>query len=214
MQKSIWMIDMITISRIKPFIFLTAAILIGCQDNTAEQNLQPISDHAKTNTALSDDPKNARQNAHEFESLFNELDTSDTQEIQSPQLITTADGKAKLNWSYIDTKTKKANLQDFNYPFLIDSEPVMNYANAFNISAKQAQHSMALSMASPEVLGKIVDQLGNRYIAHQFRDGSNPALIIQVTPNIVNERHSYIISDKFAEGLELPIEIVSAQNSQ
>ena len=97
---------------------------------------------------------------------------------------------------------------------LIDSEPVMNYANAFNISAKQAQHSMALSMASPEVLGKIVDQLGNRYIAHQFRDGSNPALIIQVTPNIVNERHSYIISDKFAEGLELPIEIVSAQNSQ
>ena len=57
MQKSIWMIHMITISRIKPFIFLTAVILIGCQDNTVEQNLQPISDHAKTNTALSDDPK-------------------------------------------------------------------------------------------------------------------------------------------------------------
>ena len=196
----------------KFIIPLLAVALIGCHDRSTEDNLKLIHDDAKA--AKTTDGHENLDNPHDFQALLDELGTDHEPLASSIQPIITEDGKTKIDWSHIDTKTAKVDKTAFDYPFLIDSEPVVNYANAYNISAEQAQYSMLLSMASPEALGKIVDQLGNQYIAHRFRDGSDPALIIQVTPDVVNEQHSYIISDKFAEGLELPIEIVSTQNAQ
>ncbi len=198
-------------------IICAALTLVACADNS-EQNLQQAAvstettsttDAAQsTNTAQSDNP-------HDVDALLNELKAADgtAQDADTPTAkpITTADGKTQIDWSYIDTKAVRVDVGSFDYPFAKDSQPVVNYAKAYNLSPEQAQHAMMLSMASPEALGKILDQLTGKYIAHSFRDGDKPALVIQVTPDVVNETHEYVIADKFGEGLVLPIEIVSAK---
>lgn len=197
-------------------IICATLTLTACADHS-EQNLQ----QAAVTSAESTQPADTNQatpsteqsnNPHDVDALLNELKADDNSpEMPAIKPIITADGKTQIDWSHIDTKTERVDAGSFAYPFAKDSQPVANYAKAYNLSPEQAQHAMTLSMASPEALGKILDQLTGKYIAHSFRDGDKPALIIQVTPDVVNETHEYVIADKFAEGLVLPIEIVSAK---
>lgn len=201
-------------------IICASLMLVACADNS-EKNLQQAAavstDHTAVSTHDETQSANTEQGSdpHDVDALLKELKAADgtTQDADTPTAtpITTADGKTQIDWSYIDTKTERVDAGSFAYPFAKDSQPVMNYAKAYNLSPEQAQYAMTLSMASPEALGKILDQLTGKYIAHSFRDGDKPALIIQVTPDVVNETHEYVIADKFAEGLVLPIEIVSAK---
>lgn len=190
-------------------LWLVAVLaMAGCQDKSAETNFTKVEQEAQGTIQEAPDDT---ADPHDFNALLKQLDDGSVPEVQTAKPIITADGKTQIDWSQIDTvSVQKADPASFDYPFAKDSKPVINYAQNFDISAEQAQLSMMLSMASPEALGKIVDQLGDQYVAHSFRDGAEPALIIQVKPDVINEKHDYVIVDKFAEGLVLPIEIISA----
>ncbi|MFC0821017.1 hypothetical protein [Moraxella marmotae] len=204
-----------------PMIVLLSVAMAGCQDKSAEQNLKLISDEAQATQAaqsetVSDDDNTQNTqtdaaNPHDFDALLQQLGDTQTPETTAKPIITD-DGKTQVDWSQIDTKTAQADADNFDYPFAIDSQPVINYAKTFGVNAKQAQHAMMLSMASPEALGKVVDQLGGKYLSHHFRDGKNPALIIQTTPDVVSQTHDYVIADKFGEGLVLPVEIIPSDD--
>ena len=122
--------------------------------------------------------------------------------------ITLANGRVQIDWSLIDTSVAPIDPAEYAYPFETNSSAVLNYAKAYDITAAQAQHSMMLSMASPEPLNKILDQLTKgRYLGHELRDGKDMTLIIHTDASVVAEHHDYVIADKFGEGLVLPIEI-------
>lgn len=194
-------------------IIFIALGLSACMDNS-EKNLQTGANIISTDGTQSTDAAANNPNPHNVGALLSELKSyeDDTKDgLDAPKPIITADGKTQIDWSYIDTKTKRVDAGNFIYPFAKDSQPVVNYAQAYNLTPEQAQHAMLLSMASPEALGKILDQLTDKYIAHSFRDGDKPTLIIQVSSDVVNERHDYVIADKFGEGLVLPIEIISTK---
>lgn len=188
------------------YLFASFAVcaLLGCNDT--EKNLAKGSGRTIENSEQS--APNA-DNPHDLAALAQELGSDDTPNAQP---IITADGLLQIDWSLIDTKAKPVNPTDFNYPFAADSVPVQNYAKAFDLSASQAQHSMMLSMASGEALSKILDQLGGEYREHEFRDGADPALIIRVSDKVISETHDYVLADKFAEGLVLPVHLVHQKN--
>lgn len=184
-------------------LMIASLIFAGCQDAQTAKNLAIIDTSEQSK-------QTADNNSHNADDLLNKTKQSSSESDDTTnKLITTDDGKLRLNWAVIDSKTARVDADNFQYPFGVDSQPVLNYANNFNITAKQAQYAMMLSMASPEALGKIIDQLGSNYLGHTFQDGANPALIIQTTPAIVAEKHDYVIADSFAQGLVLPIEIVN-----
>ena len=62
-------------------------------------------------------------------------------------------------------------------------------------------------MASNEALSKALDQLSESYVSHELTDGNDMKLIIHTTPDIAASRYDYVLSDDFAKGLVLPIEI-------
>lgn len=175
---------------------LLAVITTGCQNETDKQTPK-----------AQETPVEQPADPHDLKALAQALGSDNVEPSPAVKPITTPDGKIRLDWSQIDTKTKAVAASDYAYPFAKDSQPVQNYAKAYNITAEQAQYSMLLSMASPEALGKILDQLTDQYLGHEFRDGSEPALIIHTTADVVGEKHDYILADKFGEGLTLPIEI-------
>lgn len=167
------------------FIIIVLSILVGCgnhePDTPTSAKIQPNPVHDTTPQQLTDDS---------------------TLTIQP---IKRADGKLEIDWALVDSKTPKTDPTTFNYPFALDSEPVKNYANEYKITPKQAQHSMMLAMASPEVLGKLLDQLGNSYIDHKLTDGSSMSLVVFVKPNFVGGQYDYVFADDFAKGLTLPV---------
>lgn len=125
--------------------------------------------------------------------------------------ITTIDGKIQINWDFIDTNTPKADISNYEYPIAMDSQAVQNYAKAYNLSDQQALHSIVVSMAAPEALGKILDQLESSYRGHELLDGADMMLVIHTKNNVVADKHEYVFADKFGEGLVLPIEIRPAK---
>ncbi|MDO5651962.1 MAG: hypothetical protein Q4G13_07525 [Moraxella sp.] len=136
-------------------------------------------------------------------------------ELPNASLMVLADRRMQIDWSQIDTAVAPINPNEYPYPFAVDSIPVQNYANAYNISPSQAQHAMTLAMAAPEALNKILDQLTNgTYLGHELTDGANMTLIIHTSADVVGETHEYVFADKFGEGLVLPIEIRPTQQSQ
>ncbi|MDO4251571.1 MAG: hypothetical protein Q4C68_08695 [Moraxella sp.] len=102
---------------------------------------------------------------------------------------------------------------DYPYAFDEDSQAVKNYAQAYNISSKQAQHAMTLAMASPEALGKVLDQIQGEYLGHSLTDGADMSLVIYTTRHVVSDRFDYVIADKFGEGLVLPVIITTKENA-
>lgn len=174
---------------------LICMILTACDKSTTEHNLT-------TQTS---------QNPHDLNALADELakqtpnNTTDTPEVKP---IITADGKIKIDLTHIQTTEPKADLTTYKYPIALDSQAVKNYATAHNISHKQAQHSLVIGMASPEVLGKVLDQLKDgKYLAHRLTDGADMTLIITTTPDVEADRFDYVFVDNFGQGLVLPVVI-------
>lgn len=193
---------------ISTLIALSALSLVACDKSATEHNLAPLGE--PTPTAQYDTPAHNpnAHNPHDLKALANELGKdSDTSDIEVKP-ITTQDGKIQIDWSLIDTKEPKADVATYAYPIALDSQAVKNYAAAHHISDKQAQHSIVVGMASPEVLGKILDQLKNgEYLSHHLTDGADMTLVITTTPNVVGERHDYVFADNFGRGLVLPVVI-------
>ncbi|OOR92371.1 hypothetical protein B0181_01755 [Moraxella caviae] len=145
----------------------------------------------------------------DLDALLTTLDdgTHPADEIQAKPIIT-SDGKAQIDWQYIDTSEPRADTANYDYPIALDSEAVANYAKAYNISPKAAQHSIVVGMAAPEALGKILDQLADgKYIGHTLTDGEKMSLVITTTADVVGETHEYVFADNFGKGLVLPIVI-------
>lgn len=134
------------------------------------------------------------------------------QNLDAPQHTTTPPTQKKptpitIDLSQLQTGTPKADLTDYPYPFDEQSDAVQKYAAAYQITAKQAQHAMTLSMASPEALNKILDQINQEYRGHQLQDGAHMTLIIHTSTHVTPIKFEYIIADTFGKGLVLPVQI-------
>ena len=70
-----------------------------------------------------------------------------------------------------------------------------------------AQHNLTISMASNEALSKLLDQLSDSYTSHEIIDSKDMKLVIHTTPDVTASSYDYVLSDDFAKGLVLPIEI-------
>lgn len=180
---------------------LLVCLLTACNQNTtATPSEQPTTEPVAVSTTKSShgtDP-------HDLEALAKMLPDDGSPEVKP---ITTADGKIQIDWTLIDTKTTRADLTNYPYPIAIDTAAVKNYAQAYNISDQAAQHSIVVSMAAPEALGKLLDQLENHYRNHELIDGADMKLVVHTTHEVVADTHEYVFADKFGEGLVLPIEI-------
>lgn len=173
------------------FILLSGALLMNaCDKQATEHNLQ-----------LSSPPNNP----HDLKALADTLGTDTAEAEPTIKPITTTDGKIQIDWTYIDTKEPRADLTHYDYPIALDSQAVKNYADAYHISTKQAQHSIVVAMAAPEALGKILDQLTGKYLGHHISDGDNITLTIYTTNDVIPQKRDYIFADSFGKGLVLPV---------
>lgn len=175
-------------------VLVCLTLLSACDKSATEHNL-------------------SRNNPHDLTALADELsqhtnNTTDTPDIQP---IITPDGKIKIDLSHIKTAQPKADLASYDYPIALDTQAVKNYAKAHHITDKQAQHSLVIGMASPEVLGKVLDQLKDgKYLGHRLTDGADMTLIISTTPDVVADSFDYVFADNFGKGLVLPVVIKPA----
>jgi hypothetical protein len=112
-----------------------------------------------------------------------------------------------VDWSLVASGEKPADLANYQYPFALDSQNVRDYAEYFDVSNATAQHNLTVSMASNEALSKALDQLSDTYVSHEIIDGDDMRLIIHTTPDVAASSYDYVLSDEFAKGLVLPIEI-------
>lgn len=113
-----------------------------------------------------------------------------------------------VDWSIVASGEEPAERADYQYPFALDSQNVLDYAEYFDVDAATAQHNLTVSMASNEALSKTLDQLSETYVSHELEDGNNIKLIIHTTPDVAASNYDYVLSDEFAKGLVLPVEIV------
>lgn len=125
----------------------------------------------------------------------------------SPKPIYHDDGTISLDMRFIDTNITATDPATYDYPFVADSLAVQNYANAFSLTNQQAQQAMTLSMASPEVLNKVLDQLHSDYLGHRFVDGTEPVFEIYTTDRVLPTTFNYVIEGNFGKGLSLSVQI-------
>ncbi|STZ01255.1 Uncharacterised protein [Moraxella lacunata] len=193
------------------FLFIAMLALSACDKSATEHNFAPATGQSpdEPSTQLSAEQPSeptTPENPHDLQALASELSTSDPSALPDVQPLTTADGKIALDKTHILTDTPKADTATYDYLITLDSMAVKNYAKAYDITDKQAQHSMVIAMASPEVLSKILDQLRDgRYIAHQLTDGADMTLVITTTPDVVADKFDYVFADEFGRGLVLPV---------
>jgi hypothetical protein len=184
---------------------IALALLTACDKGTTEHNITSV---APQTTQRTPSTPSDQANPHDLQALaaaLGENDDSTPEPIIQP--IITADGKTQINWSLVDGKQPKVDPTTYTYPLAIDSSAVQNYATSYNITPKQAQHSVVVGMAAPEALGKVLDQLTGKYLGHEYTDGADMTLVIHTTSDVVGERHEYVLMDNFAKGLVLPIVI-------
>ncbi len=200
----------------KTYVPLIALLLLSsCDKSATSHNAQEAHDVSSQASATpTSAPKNSG-NPHDLKALADTLHTSDEAADDAEiEPIITPDGKTQINWSLIHTNTPKADLTNYSYPIALDSAAVKNYAKAYQITDKQAQHSIVVSMASPEALSKILDQLKNgQYVSHRLTDGANMSLIITTTPKVVADRSDYVFEGEFGRGLVLPVIIEPVQSN-
>lgn len=171
--------------------------LIACDQSATKHNLSANETAPKV------------ENPHDLKALAHEL-SDDTDSTDEPDIkpIITKDGKTQIDWTLIHTKEPKAELTNYPYPIALDSTAVQNYAKEYHISPKEAQHSIVVGMASPEALGKVLDQLKDgKYLGHRLTDGANMTLIIITTSDVVADKAEYVFADNFGRGLTLPVVI-------
>ena len=178
---------------------LLCVVLNACTPKTAPSD-EHSNNHSDTNTnavtQLSDTQHNPQHNI-----------TPNTTPNADPEAI------IDIDWTALQTGITPIDPDGYAYPFAPDSEPVKNYAQAFNITAKQAQHSMMLAMASPEALGKVLDQIQGHYLGHSLIDGKEMTLIVYTDSAVAPSAFDYVFADKFGEGLVLPIVVKPKQQT-
>ena len=135
--------------------------------------------------------------------------SNDTAVKKADTAVSTTDSSAAktMDWSIMDSGEKPADRANYQYPFALDSQNVRDYAEYFKVDNATAQHNLTVSMASNEALSKALDQLSESYVSHELTDGNEMKLIIHTTPDIAASSYDYVLSDDFAKGLVLPIEI-------
>ncbi len=132
-------------------------------------------------------------------------ETTTTEPVsESAQPSTTA---KTIDWSIMESGESPADLADYDYPFALDSQNVRDYAEYFDVDSATAQHNLTVSMASNEALSKVLDQVSDSYTSHELTDGKDMKLIIHTLPDVSASSYDYVLSDNFAKGLVLPIEI-------
>ena len=140
----------------------------------------------------------------------NSADTTDSADKATEPAVSTSDSSTldkTIDWSLVASGQEPANLADYEYPFARDSQNVRDYAEYFDVDNATAQHNLTVSMASNEALSKVLDQVSDSYTSHELTDGKDMKLIIHTTPDIAASSYDYVLSDDFAKGLVLPIEI-------
>ena len=137
--------------------------------------------------------------------------SAETAAQASEPVVATADSSTTatktIDWSVMASGEKPADPTNYKYPFALDSQNVRDYAEYFKVDNATAQHNLTVSMASNEALSKALDQLSESYVSHELTDGNEMKLIIHTTPDIAASSYDYVLSDDFAKGLVLPIEI-------
>ena len=124
--------------------------------------------------------------------------------------VTATSEAAKVNtidWSLVASGEKAVDPANYKYPFALDSQNVRDYAEYFGVDNATAQHNLTISMASNEALSKLLDQLSDSYTSHEIIDSKDMKLVIHTTPDVAASSYDYVLSDDFAKGLVLPIEI-------
>lgn len=127
---------------------------------------------------------------------------------------TTSQDKIELDLDKLNTGVAQADLTNYPYPFETNSTAVQNYATAYQITPQEAQHAMTLSMASPEGLNKVLDQIVGEYVGHSLTDGKDMSLVIYTTDKVTPITFDYVIADKFGEGLVLPIKLTQISQTK
>ena len=112
-----------------------------------------------------------------------------------------------IDWSLVASGEKAVDPANYKYPFALDSQNVRDYAEYFDVDNATAQHNLTISMASNEALSKLLDQLSDSYTSHEIIDSKDMKLVIHTTPDVAASSYDYVLSDDFAKGLVLPIEI-------
>lgn len=175
--------------------------LILCMTACSNQNTQN-SPSSQTETISESD------NPHDLKTLATQLgENDDADDEPEVKPIITKDGKVQIDWTLVDTKQPILDTSTYQYPIALETTAVKNYAKTYNISDKQAQHSIVIGMASPEALGKILDQLQGKYLGHYLTDGANMTLVITTTDDVIPQKHNYVFADNFGKGLVLPVVI-------
>ena len=112
-----------------------------------------------------------------------------------------------IDWSLVASDEKAVDPANYKYPFALDSQNVRDYAEYFDVDNATAQHNLTISMASNEALSKLLDQLSDSYTSHEIIDSKDMKLVIHTMPDVAASSYDYVLSDDFAKGLVLPIEI-------
>ncbi|WP_227429130.1 hypothetical protein [Psychrobacter sp. I-STPA6b] len=122
--------------------------------------------------------------------------------------------RTDIDWTKLDSKISPVNPEDFKYPFELDSQSVLAYADFFHITPAEARHSLTIGTASNEPLPELLDQLGDHYRSHELTDGKDVTLIIHTSPEVTASRYDYVFSEPFAQGLTMPIIIQPKSTTQ
>ncbi|PNK60284.1 hypothetical protein [Psychrobacter sp. FDAARGOS_221] len=176
-------------------------LLSGCQpaDKAAETHASEVND-VETQTATETTESNGSESQlHQG---------SDSEAANTEPMVSTRNQQLSIDWKAVDSGVSPIDPASFNYPFEQQSSAVQSQASFSNITPQQAQHSLTLGMTSNEPLEKILDQLGDSYLSHNFSP-ETATLTIYTTPNVTAVEHDYVIADEFARGLILPIKVTS-----
>lgn len=134
--------------------------------------------------------------------------SADSPQNLAENISTNSTADNAIDWAAIATTETPIEKAQYDYPFAIDSQNVSDYADYFDIDNQTAQHNLTVSMASNELLSKMLNQLGASYTSHELTDGEDITLIIHTTPDVAAGRYDYVFEDDFAKGLVLPVEVV------
>ena len=138
----------------------------------------------------------------------NGTDSVDSSDKTSVTAATSEAAKVNtIDWSLVASGEKAVDSANYKYPFALDSQNVRDYAEYFGVDNATAQHNLTISMASNEALSKLLDQLSDSYTSHEIIDSKDMKLVIHTTPDVAASSYDYVLSDDFAKGLVLPIEI-------
>ena len=135
----------------------------------------------------------------------NGTDSVDSSDKTSATAASEAAKANTIDWSLVASGEKAVDRTNYKYPFALDSQNVLDYAEYFKLDNATAQHNLTISMASNEALSKVLDQLSESYTSHEIIDSKDMKLVIHTTPDVAASSYDYVLSDDFAKGLVLPI---------